>query len=154
MSKNRVIITLLAIFLIAGMTLLVAAEADKPNEEANDPLPVVEMTVRPALTVDLDGVARKNWENFAQIGGGYNSVSNDDGYDYIYVSKVYGTTDASYNGYYKVIPSTSISASNSQEMMYLTAIECMLHNHWVYMKVDSEAYVYELHATPYIIGDL
>jgi hypothetical protein len=39
-------------------------------------------------------------------------------------------------------------------MMYLAAIECMLHNHWVYMKVDSEAYVYELHATPYIIGDL
>lgn len=153
MSKNRVIITLLAISLIAGMALLVTAEADEPNEEANDPV-VQEITVRPTLTVDLDGVARRNWENFAQIGGGYNSISNETGETYIYVHKVYGTTDASYNGYYKLIPSTSVSASNSQEMMYMTAIECMLHNHWVYMKVDSDAYVYELHATPYAIGDL
>lgn len=151
MSKNRVIITLLAVSLIAGMALLVAAEADKPS----DPLPVFdENTAPPKLTVDLDGVAKRNWENFAQIGGGYNSVSNNTGETYIYVRKVYGATDASYNGYYKLIPSTSVSASNSQEMMYLTAIECMLHNHWVYMKVDSDAYVYELHATPYVIGDL
>lgn len=169
MSKNRVIITLLAIFLIAGIVSLAAANNDAAagNNDAAagkvaDNPSVQHIDIKAGLVGPSSGVKSadpsiqtyRSWNGYAQIGTTYSYVSGTTGYNYVYVSKVYGTTDTGYNGYYRVYPSTSISANTCASDMYRSAVDCMLNNHWVYIYINSNGYVYDIDVTPYTYGTL
>jgi hypothetical protein len=162
MSRNRVIITLLAIFLIAGMVSLAAAADDKEKAPIKTFKPTDPMT-GPAGGVAKQGANQEansgvstytSWSGYAKIGGGYSYVYSTTGYQYLYVSGVYGTSDTGYNGYYRVYPSTYISASNAAQTMYETGLQSNFFSHWVYIAINSNGYVYEVDFTPYTYGTL
>jgi hypothetical protein len=161
MSRNRVIITLLAIFLIAGVISLAAAAqtgADDQKQSA-DPHLIKKIDPKAPMSEPIGGTPGQgtsnyvSWSGYAKIGGGYTYIYGTTGYQYLYVSEVYGG-DSGFAGYYRCYPTTSFSSGHATQSLYEVGVDNFLHNHWVYMYVNSNGYIYDIDLTPYTYGTL